>query len=156
MVNTTIGYHPASAAAIVHGLAKRKQATGRDVWLIHTSGTSNLGDQPITGAFIESESERVFDDSKDDIYSYEKMRNAKQQYGQRDAELCVIDTGLQTGVKTLIIMSPTIFGAGTGLFNKSSIQVPGYVKAALKNMQSVIIGEGLGIWDRVHIEDLAE
>lgn len=156
IINTTLGYHPASAAALVEGLAKRKQAAGQDVFIIHTSGTSNLADQPITKAYVESDSERIFDDSKDDIYSYEKMRNEAQPYAQRTSELGVIDTGLEKGVKTLVIMSPTIYGNGTGKFNKSSIQVPSYVKATISNGQAIVVGEGKGIWDNVHVADLAE
>lgn len=156
IINTLLGYHPASAAALVQGLGKRKQQTGKDVWMIHTSGTSNLADQPITKAYTESDPERVFDDSKDDIYSYEKQRNDQQPYGQRSSELGVIDEGLRLGVKTLVIMSPTIYGTGTGEFNKSSIQVPSYVKATIGNGQTVVVGEGKGVWDNVHVEDLAE
>jgi len=156
IINTTLGYHPASAAALVEGLAKRKQTTGKDVYMIHTSGTSNLADQPITKAYTESDANRVFDDSKDDVYSYEHMRNKEQPYGQRTSELGVIDTGIEKGVKTLVIMSPTIYGAGTGQFNKSSIQVPSYVKATISNGQAVVVGDGEGEWDNVHIDDLAE
>jgi len=155
-INTTMGYHPTSATAIVQGLAKRKEQTGKDVWIIHTSGTSNLADRPISGAYVESDPERVFDDSKDDIYGYEKMRNDQQPYGQRTSELGVIDEGLKLGVKTLVIMSPTIYGAGTGEFNRSSIQVPGYVQATIANGQAVVVGEGKGVWDNVHVEDLAD
>lgn len=156
VINTTLGYHPASAAAVVKGLAKRKQATGKDVYMIHTSGTSNLADQPISKAYVEEDPERVFDDSKDDIYSYEKHRNEQTPYGQRTAELRVIDAGKELGVKTLVIMSPTIYGVGTGHFNTSSIQVPGYVKATLANGEAVVVGDGAGVWDNVHVEDLAE
>src|SRR5689334_13797973 len=49
VINTTDGYHAASAQALVRGLAQRKKETGRPVWMIHTSGTSNLSDRPITG-----------------------------------------------------------------------------------------------------------
>jgi len=155
-INTTLGYHPASAAAVVKGLAKRKQATGKEVYMIHTSGTSNLADQPISKAYVEQDAERVFDDSKDDIYTYEKQRNEQTPYGQRTAELGVIDAGKDLGVKTLVIMSPTIYGRGTGHFNTSSIQVPGYVKATLANGKTVVVGDGAGVWDNVHVEDLAE
>ena len=155
VVNTTLGYHPASAAALVKGLAKRKQQTGRDVYMIHTSGTSNLADQPITKQYLH-EPGKVFDDAKDDVYGWEKERNAASPYGQRTSELGVIDTGLELGVKTLVIMSPTIYGIGTGLYNRSSIQVPGYVQATIENGQAVVVGEGKGIWDNVHIADLAD
>ena len=124
--------------------------------MIHTSGTSNLADQPITKEYTESDPERVFDDSKDDIYSYEKMRNDRTPYGQRTSELGVIDAGLENRVKTLVIMSPTIYGAGAGHFNRSSIQVPAYFKATIANGQAIIVKKGEGVWDNVHIDDLAE
>ena len=103
VINTTLGFHPESAAALVHGLAKRKHATGKDVFMIHTSGTSNMADRPITKQYVETEG-RVFDDEKDDIYGYEKKRNEEQPYMQRTSELGVIDASLKTGVKTLVIM----------------------------------------------------
>ena len=107
--------------------------------MIHTSGTSNMADQPISGTYLE---DKTFDDEKDDIYAYEKMRNEKYAYAQRSAELGVIDAGLETGVKTIVIMSPTIYGIGTGHFNKSSIQVPAYAQVTIENGHGVIVGEG--------------
>lgn len=122
-----------------------------DKVLKQTSGTSNLGDQPITGKYIE---DRVFSD-KEDIYSYEKMRNEKQPYGQRQTDLTVVETGLEVGVKTYIIMSPLIYGIGTGHFHQQSIQVPFMIKAALKTKQAEVIGQGKASWDNVHIGDVA-
>jgi nucleoside-diphosphate-sugar epimerase len=40
VVHCTLGYHPASALALVRGLTQRRAAAGREVWIIHTSGTS--------------------------------------------------------------------------------------------------------------------
>ncbi|KAK0962057.1 hypothetical protein LTR54_018439 [Friedmanniomyces endolithicus] len=112
-----------------------------------------MADQPITGAYKKLDApEDGFDDARDDVYSYEKMRNEETPYGQRTSELGVIDEGLQPGVKTL----PTIYGVGGGEINKSSIQVPGYVKATLGNGQAAVVSEGNGVWDNVHVEDLAE
>ena len=59
------------------------------------------------------------------------------------------------GVKTTIIMSPTIYGLGTGLFNKLSIQIPVMIRAFIKSGQPEVIGEGKGQWDYVHVADLA-
>jgi nucleoside-diphosphate-sugar epimerase len=52
-------------------------------------------------------------------------------------------------------MSPTIYGVGSGLFNKLSIQVPRMIRAAIKDGFVGVIGEGKGVWDYVHILDLA-
>ncbi len=152
IINTTLGFHPESAAALVRGLAKRRETTGKDAFMIHTSGTSNLADQPISGRIVEKD--RIFDDATDDIYGYEQERQKGQLYPQRTSELGVVDAGLETGVKVLVIMSPTIYGKGTGVFNRSSIQVPSYVRTTLGNGQGVIVGEGKGIWDNVHVDDL--
>jgi len=67
----------------------------------------------------------------------------------------VVETGLAAAVKTTILMSPTIYGFGTGLFNKLSIQFPTLLRAAIKAGQSEMIGEGKGVWSYVHVADLA-
>lgn len=83
------------------------------------------------------------------------MRNEKQPYAQRETDLAVIETGLKVGVKTYIIMSPLIYGIGTGHFNQQSIQVPAMIKATLKTKQAEVIGDGKASWDHVHVADLA-
>jgi hypothetical protein len=133
VINTTLGFHQASAVALVQGLGKRREQTGRDVWMIHTSGTSNLADTPFTKTWVEEDG-REFDDEATDVYGYEKERERKHGYPQRTtgeclslynftlgsvltglAELAVIDEGAKLGVKTLVIMSPTIYGIGSGV-----------------------------------------
>jgi hypothetical protein len=61
----TLGFHAASAQALLRGLALRKAETGREVYMIHLSGASNLSGQPVTRAYIES---REFDDARDYVY----------------------------------------------------------------------------------------
>jgi nucleoside-diphosphate-sugar epimerase len=48
-----------------------------------------------------------------------------------------------------------IYGVG-GLFNRKSIQIPTYVRATLDYGRAVVIGDGKGALDHVHVEDLAE
>lgn len=156
VINTTLGFHTPSVQALLRGLAQRKTSTGRDVWMIHTSGTSNLADQPISGVWVEKVPEREFDDAEDNIYGYEKEREALHPYPQRSTELSVVDAGLELGVKTLVIMSPTIYGLGTGLFNKTSLQLPMYIRGVLDHGRAVVVGEGKGVWDHVHVEDVAD
>lgn len=153
VINTTLGFHLASAQALLRGLAQRQIATGRNVYMIHTSGVSNLGDMPISGTLVE---DREFDDGRDDIYTYEKEREIKLSYPQRSTEISVVDAGITLGVQTLVIMSPTIYGVGTGLFNTTSVQIPTYIRSALDHGCAVMVGDGQGVWDHVHVEDLAE
>ena len=153
VINMTLGFHAASAQALLTGLARRKAETGRGVYMLHLSGASNLADQPVTRAYIE---DREFDDVRDDVYEYERMRNALRPYHQRTTELGVVDRSLELGVRTVVVMPPLVFGKGKGLFNRVSVQIPVYVEAAVRRGQAVVVGEGSGELDHVHVEDLAE
>lgn len=116
------------------------------------SGTSNIADRPQTGQYFEN---HVFSD-KSAIYHYEKYRESIEAYHQRTADVAVVETGVETGVKTFVIMAPDIFGLGTGPVNRYSIQVPAMMAAALKSGYVGVIGEGETRWDHVHVEDVAD
>ena len=73
VINTTMGDHPESSTALVKGLAQRKKSTGAEPWIIHTSGTSNVGDRPITDPVPTRER----NDNKDDVYAFEKELEAR-------------------------------------------------------------------------------
>ncbi|KAI0147647.1 NAD dependent epimerase/dehydratase family protein-like protein [Xylariaceae sp. FL1272] len=159
VISTTLGYHSPSALALLTGLSQRQKTHPQnDIWFIHTSGASNIGGRPITQSWVDdaSPSGREFDDERDDVYAYEVDREAKQPYIQRSTELSVVDGGVELGVKTLVLMAPMIYGVGTGLFNRRSVQIPAYIYTALDNGQGVVIGEGVGEIDHVHVRDLAE
>ncbi|KAH6846957.1 NAD dependent epimerase/dehydratase family protein-like protein [Chaetomium sp. MPI-CAGE-AT-0009] len=152
VIHTTVGFHPASALALVRGLARRRASTGRDVWMIHTSGTSNVHDDVVSQPELPI---REWDDVADDIYAVEKEREAAEPYAQRTTELGVIDAGLELGVKTVVLMSPLIYGAGTGLFNKIGMWTD-IIKPILQRGQAAVAGDGAGVWNHVHVEDLAD
>lgn len=152
VIHAANGYHIPSAKALLTGLAQRKAKTGNPVHYIHNSGTSNFGNRPVSGKYLEEP--RVFSD-KDDIYAYEKFREEKEQYKQRTSDVTVFETGVDLGIKTYIICSPLIYGRGTGLFNKSSIQIPIMIRSALERDEAIYAGDGLGVWDHTHIEDIA-
>ncbi|KAM5364335.1 hypothetical protein ACJA88_013120 [Fusarium oxysporum] len=151
VIHAANGYHIPSAQAFIRGLTQRKRQTGREVHYIHNSGTSNFGDRPVSKTYTEK---RVFSD-KDNVYAYEKMREGIEPYHQRTADVTVFELGEELDVKTYIICSPLIYGRGTGLFNKSSIQIPTMVRAALERGRAMYAGDGLGVWDHTHVEDIA-
>ncbi|KAI0871964.1 NAD dependent epimerase/dehydratase family protein-like protein [Hypoxylon argillaceum] len=159
VISTTLGYHLPSARALLEGLAHRKQARpGCEPWFIHTSGTSNVGARPVSGAWVDvagSSDGRAFDDAVDDVYAYERERDAAEPYVQRTTELGVVDAGIELEVGTLVVMAPTIYGIGTGLFNKRSVQIPAFIATALDHGRAVVISDGSGVWDHVHVADLA-
>ncbi|KAI0429965.1 NAD(P)-binding protein [Xylaria sp. FL1042] len=154
IIHTASGYHTASAKSLIEGLGVRKrQDPQAKAYYIHTSGTSNLGDRRISNPYMEPA--RVFSDKDVDIYPYLKLRERVEPYGQRTTDIAVVDTGIAQGVPTTIIMSPTIYGVGTGKFNRLSIQYPIQMKQAVASGQAEYVGDGEGVWDFVHILDLA-
>ncbi|KAH1338665.1 hypothetical protein KXV68_002849 [Aspergillus fumigatus] len=128
VINAASASHDSSAKALIEGLSQRQKATGRDAYMIHTSGTSILGDHPYSGT---PQNQKVWSDEKDDVYAMEK--NHPERYGQRVTDVTVVETGLSLGVKTYIVVPPTIYGKGSGPFATLSQQ----------------------IWNHVHILDLA-
>ena len=98
----------------------------------------------------------VLHDSKPlETLSLLKYMNEKYTYPQRTTDLTVVETSKQTGIKTYIFICPILYGVGTGAFHKFTHQVPELMRAASKDGHSWIIGEGEGIKNHIHIEDLA-
>lgn len=154
VIHTATGYHTASAKALIEGLGiRRKQKPDAELYYIHTAGTSDLADHPITKTYAES---RTFSDKDSDIYEYLKKRESIEVYAQRTTDIVVVETGKKEGVPTTIIMSPTIYGVGSGKFNRLTIQYPLQIKAALAGGKPEYVGDGAGVWDYVHIQDLVQ
>ncbi|KAL3443709.1 NAD dependent epimerase/dehydratase family protein [Aspergillus insuetus] len=151
IIHAAAGWHTASAKAFIRGLSVRR-AAGKKAHYIQISGTSNLSDRPHSANFIEA---RTFSD-EEDIYSYEKAREADEVYYQRTTDITVVDTGEALQVPTSIVMAPTIFGLGTGPFNKWSVQLPAFIADALASKQVKVMGDGRTVWAHVHIEDLTD
>ncbi|KAJ5185266.1 hypothetical protein N7491_006863 [Penicillium cf. griseofulvum] len=150
VINAASASHDRSAKALVEGLALRQKATGKEAYLIHTSGTSILGDHPYTGT---PQDQKIWSDEKDNIFEMEK--NHPERYGQRVTDVTVVETGLSLGVKTYIVVPPTIYGQGDGPFATLSQQVPNLARLARKRGFAGVIESGKGIWNHVHIADLS-
>lgn len=158
VVNGAISFAADAARALIHGLAERKRLhPDKRVFMLHTSGTSNLGDRPVSKRFVEPRyaEGRVFLDTED-IDGYHRMREKLESYPQRTTDVAVVDTGIAENVPTYILMPPTVWGKGTGHFNKRSVQLPGLCKAAVHAKQAAMIGDGSGVIDHVHVVDLAQ
>jgi len=90
---------------------------------------------------------------KDDIYSYEKMRDMTVPYAQRTSDIVVIETGLEVNVKTYILMSCSTYGIGTNPLHQLG-HVPVLVRLSLETGQVAIVGDGKATWSHVHIADV--
>lgn len=83
------------------------------------------------------------------------MREAKHPFPQRTTDLEVTRLGKESDVNTYILMSPLIYGVGSGYFNRLSIQVPFYIRAAVERKVATVVSDGSARWSNIHIEDLA-
>ncbi|KAF6812759.1 hypothetical protein CMUS01_12979 [Colletotrichum musicola] len=160
VINTASASHLQAAEAILLGLADRKKG-GKMACLIHTSGTSCFGDNPVSGIYRDDNQEIIHSDNEPNtikhqlLYAYEKHREETHPYPQRTTDVFVMERSEQLGVRAHILCSPTIYGIGTGFFNRLSIQAVGIMRAARRDGYVFVIGQGAGEWDHVHIEDLS-
>lgn len=92
---------------------------------------------------------------KEKVYEYEEQREAEEAYPQRTTDIAVVRTSERTGVKTYIMMPPTIYGQGTGFFNQISMQIPDVIRASIKAGVAEYIGDGRAFIGHVHVQDLA-
>ncbi|CAI7643757.1 unnamed protein product [Penicillium bialowiezense] len=151
IIHAGAGWHTPSAKALVTGQGARRAALNRPVHYIQISGTSNLSDRPHTNGYTDTH--QFVDD--EDIFSYEKYRESREAYYQRTTDITVIETGEALGVTTYVIMAPTIYGQGSGPFNRSSIQLPAMIADAIKSGIVSVVSEGKTIWNHVHVQDVA-
>ncbi|KAF3918166.1 hypothetical protein ABW20_dc0103013 [Dactylellina cionopaga] len=147
VVNCASANDLASTEALLEGLADSEE--GRKRIFLHTSGTSafatwNNGD----------EGGRSVDDTED-LIALMKERNAEEEYGHRTVALKVSEIGKQKGVKTYIIVPPTIYGQSSGLIPRLSVQLPPLIRTAIDTKISRYIGSGRAVWSNVHITDLS-
>ncbi|KAF2117081.1 hypothetical protein BDV96DRAFT_571518 [Lophiotrema nucula] len=157
IINPGFGPLPDQSKALVLGLGDRKKANPSlsVPHIIQQSGTSNLADRPHSMA--QRKLQHEFNDfDSGEIYEYEKKLNVEEPYPQRTAELSVIDTAEEEGIKATVIMSPTIYGPGLGPVKKTSIQIPILIQTALREGEPVVVGDGTQEWDHVRVTDLAD
>ncbi|KAH6619057.1 NAD dependent epimerase/dehydratase [Boeremia exigua] len=146
------GLHTPSAEALVLGLGDSMKRSGNQAYYIHTTGTSNLAYSSLSNP---EASIRDFSDVDDDIYEEEVRLSSDQFYPQRQTDLVVLQAAEKTGVKAYLMMPPTVYGRGLGMFNKESIQLPFTVRHAIHSGYPEYLGDGSGTVGYVHIADLA-
>jgi len=137
-----------STKAIISGLNKRTQETGKPVIYIHTSGTGVL----IEDVRGKKGSNVVYSDLNPD-----QINGLPDEQIHRDVDLFIINSAdANPLLKTVIVLPPLIYGIGTGPFNRTSIQLPILLRAALKRHKAEVIGPGEATWNNVHIDDLTD
>lgn len=162
VINCAISYNVAAAKAFIEGLSSRKRTNSTTVLLpsplyIHTSGTSSIA---VGTTHLEPNSTPdlppACNDATEDIYTLLRRLESSQVYPQRATDIAVIDTGEALNIPTYIIMPPLVYGLGSGLFNRRSIQEPAIINKALATKQCTpFLSPGYGAHNHIHASDLS-
>ncbi|KAK5680392.1 hypothetical protein LTS10_007319 [Elasticomyces elasticus] len=140
------GSDEASVQALVDGLEERAAKTGTKPVLVHTGGSGSV----MYGSGGEAGTD-VWTDEQYDRWS--SLPDSAYFYG---GYKIVMAAALRGTISAYILISPTVYGPGTGPGNKHSLQLPAYVRYAKEHGQAAYIGKGENIWGNVHVEDLSQ
>ncbi|KAG1898945.1 uncharacterized protein F5891DRAFT_1190131 [Suillus fuscotomentosus] len=141
-----------AAKAILLGLKRRHDETGKVPILIHTSGTGVLADNA-AGNYA---TDKVYSDL--DIPLIETLPKTQPH---REVDIEVVAADEKGYVRTYIVLPSTIYGIANtslvklGIQNPYSIQIPSLIKAGIDRKQGGVVGKGLNLWPNVHINDIA-
>ncbi|WVQ94025.1 hypothetical protein IAU59_001103 [Kwoniella sp. CBS 9459] len=136
----------ASIQALVDGLEARAATSDIKPVLLQTSGTGSVmyGWNGEAGTDVWRDS----DHNRWEALPAEAFFHSGDKIVAKAAERGIISA--------YIVMSPTVYGQGTGPGNKLSLQIPAYVRYAKRTGQAAYIGQGENIWGNVHIQDLSD
>ncbi|TGJ85975.1 hypothetical protein E0Z10_g2776 [Xylaria hypoxylon] len=143
-----------SARAIAKGLSEGHTDEKPGYW-IHLCGTGML-------QWYDWDNDRygqspLPEQKYHDIDDIERILNIPHHAFHRDCDEIVLAANETSGVKTLIIGPPLIYGLGRGPVNQRSIQAYNMAKFTIENgFAPVMSGEGSPEWDNVHIHDLGK
>lgn len=146
IINTANVDHEPSAAVIAEELLKKTTKT----ILVHTSGTSVLGDGL---SATKGPTLKVYSDVKD----IDEINSLDDAQPHRPVDKIVLDIEEKNPhVSTVIIAPLCIFGKSDGYDRRFSIQIPFMSAVAKKNNRPFTVYSGNYIWSRVHIKDLGD
>jgi nucleoside-diphosphate-sugar epimerase len=138
VINAANSDHRPVVETVLEALA----GTGKP--FIQTSGSSIVCDD----AAGNSESSRIFNDDAPFSPIPEKAARVA-------IDKLVRKSGIELGVRSVVICPTLVFGRGHGL-HQESVQIPRLVEQSRKRGAGVYIGKGLNIWSVVFIDDLVD
>ncbi|KAJ7088129.1 hypothetical protein C8R44DRAFT_819520 [Mycena epipterygia] len=147
VIDTANADFPRGGRAILDGLKARHARTGITSVFIHSSGTGALTDNA-QGLFA---SQKIYED-----IDCADIRAIPKTYVHRETDTMMSEASEEGYIRGYVVMPPLIYGRGTGLFSRTSVQIPALIRAALKLGQSIHVGPGLSMWNGVHVQDLVD
>ncbi|KAH8771731.1 hypothetical protein F5883DRAFT_664780 [Diaporthe sp. PMI_573] len=151
VINAANGKHIGLVHSIANGI--RQASRKSPICWIQISGASVLSIPDIAHKrFGEASGHRYNDYSQvSEIVSLIEESPARAV----DQAMLSIVRELGPRVRAAILFPPIIYGLGRGQGNRTSIQIPGLCKVAIKQQAAVYVGRGEATWGNVHIADLS-
>ncbi|CAN5229102.1 NAD-dependent epimerase/dehydratase family protein [soil metagenome] len=139
VINTANSDHRGAVEAFIGALG------GSGKVLIHTSGTSVIGDN----AQGRSASDTVFDDAVPFTPGDHPIRRARHAIDTAVVGAC------GAGIRSVILCNSLIYGNGTGP-RPQTVLIPPLVAQARASGVVRVVGEGVNRWSTVHVDDMAD
>lgn len=146
VINTANVDHVPSVEILADALIAKQSET----ILIHTSGTSVIGD-----AVTEknSASTKVYSD----IYDIDEINSLPLEQPHRPVDKIVLEIEEKNPKTKVAIVCPSnIVGISNGYDNIISIQIPFLIRNSIKNKKAWSVYSGDYIWSHIHIKDLGQ
>ncbi|KAJ5995600.1 hypothetical protein N7481_002577 [Penicillium waksmanii] len=145
VINNATCIDPQIASSLISGLQKQREATGREVFFVQTTGLS---------AFDEN-TNWPFGEVKDTDNVYGLERQSRETYVVREVDTFVIEQTKKAGVTGFLIFPPTLHGRGSGTWNQLSPQIPALIQASINHKQVYKFGESRDA-TLAHVSDVAK
>ncbi|MCJ1457103.1 hypothetical protein MMC28_007469 [Mycoblastus sanguinarius] len=142
VVHCASSINPALALNLITALSKQGEVSGEETYFIHTSGLS---------AFYESTgwpSREI----KDTGPIFELEKQLADSFPIRKTNVAVIEHAKARGVTSFVVIPPTVYGRGSGEWNKLSVVFPIYVQASISRKTVYKFAENIKV-SGVHISD---
>ncbi len=136
VINAADSDHKFSVKTFIQAL----KGTGKA--FLHTSGSSVIGDD----AQGQYKNKQIYKD--DDPFTPIKIRQERAAIN-RDVRV----SGIETGIRAMVITPPMIYGDTLGVPAVSD-QLPKLIEKSKEKSAGIYLGKGVNCWSNVHIKDL--
>ncbi|KAH6843095.1 hypothetical protein B0I37DRAFT_211899 [Chaetomium sp. MPI-CAGE-AT-0009] len=144
VIHTASSLNADMALHLVTALAKQKEVSKQETYMIHTSGESAF-----TGT-----SGWPHGETKDTGSLFEIEKELADSYPIRKTDVSVIQHAKATGVTSFIVIPPMVYGKGSGQWNQLSVLLPVYVQGSISTKAVHKFANDTTV-SAVHISDMA-
>ncbi|MCJ1385555.1 hypothetical protein MMC17_008678 [Xylographa soralifera] len=143
VVHTASSINPTLALHLITALGKQREISGKETYFVHTSGLS---------AFYENTG-WPSGETKDTGPVFGLEKQLADSFPIRKTDVAVIEHAKARSVSSFIVVPSTVYGRGSGEWNKLSVVIPVCVQASISSKTVHKFAENTKV-SGVHISDL--